>query len=106
MDNIIYSKRHFVIFRSYNGFIVYNTKKSFNDGHTHLNSFNSAKYIIALALNGKVPNDLDRYRLVSLMRITDSLEYKGRIERLLENKNKKDHYKYYNSRRKAGVQIA
>lgn len=98
--NQIYSKKHFNIYRVSTGYIVHNTIKDFADGHTHLNGFESAKYIIDLALHKSIPHHLDRYRLVSLTRITEDAEYAEKINELLANKKNKD--MYYNSRKKCG----
>ena len=46
MYNKVYEKKEFIIFQVKNGYIAYNTKKSFKDGHTHLRSFESAKTAI------------------------------------------------------------
>lgn len=98
--NQIYSKKHYNIYRVATGYIVHNTLKEFENGHTHLNGFDSAKYIIDLALHKSIPHHLDRYRLVSLTRITDDEEYAEKIRILLANKKSKD--TYYNSRKKCG----
>lgn len=98
--NQIYSKKHFNIYRVANGYIVHNTEKSFKDGHTHLNGFESAKYVIDLALHKSIPYHLDKYRLISLTRITDDEVYANKIRELLENKRNKSAYN--NCRKKCG----
>lgn len=60
-------------------YIVHNTKKEFAKGHTHINNFNTAKYLATLALKKKVPTRLGKYQLVSLIRISDSKTYKIKL---------------------------
>lgn len=98
--NQIYSKQSFKVYRADGGFVVHNTEKRFEEGHTHLSSFKSAKYLVDLALHKSLPYHLDTYRLVSLARISIDEEYKSKVMELVSNKRQKD--KYVNSRRKCG----
>lgn len=98
--NQIYSKQSYKIYRADGGFIVHNTDKMFEGGHTHLTSFKSAKYLVDLALHKSIPYHLDSYRLISLMRISQDEEYRAKILELVGNKKKKE--KYINCRRKCG----
>lgn len=90
--NQVYSKNTYHIYKASGGYIVHNTTKEFQSGHTHLNSFKSAKYLIDLSIHKSIPFHLDRYRLVSLSRITDDEIYKQRILELLNNKKPKQGY--------------
>lgn len=98
--NQIYCKSSYHIYRGSNGYIIYNTNKEFKSGHTHLTSFKSAKYLIDLSLHKSIPRHLDRYRLISLMRITDDDTYRDKILALLNNKKNK--LNYVNCRCKCG----
>lgn len=60
-------------------YIVHNTKKEFSKGHTHINNFNTAKYLATLALKNKIPSRLGRYQLISLIRISNSKTYKIKL---------------------------
>lgn len=95
--NQVYSKQIYNIYRVSNGYIVHNTVKDFQAGHTHLNSFKSAKYLIDLALHRSIPYHLDRYRLISLSRITEDDSYKEKILELI--RNKRDKMTYVNCRK-------
>lgn len=95
----IYTKNGFIIFRAKSGFIVYNTCKEFSNGHTHLCSFGSAKYLINMAINKRVPNNLDIYRLISLTRITTDEFYIQKIEKLINTKKQRKSSCYTNSKR-------
>lgn len=98
--NQICSKQNYNIYKASGGFIIHNTAKEFKDGHTHLNSFKSAKYLVDLVIHKSIPYHLDRYRLISLTRITEDEEYKRKIMELLQNKRPKSNY--INCGRKVG----
>lgn len=98
--NQVYSKQAFKVYRAEGGYVIHNTDKKFKDGHTHLTSFKSAKYLIDLALHKSLPYHLDTYRLISLVRISLDEEYRAKIKELVSNKKHKD--KYVNCSRKCG----
>ncbi len=85
MGRTIYTKKQFKIYRiAPNGFIVHNTSKVFKVGHTHINNYNTAKYIINLACNKSIPKKrLSNYLLESLIRISTDEKYKLCIQRLM-----------------------
>lgn len=97
MNNKIYEKKEFMIFKVKEGYIAYNTKKNFQEGHTHLKHFEAAKTAIDLVIKKKVPRSTDGYYLTSLIRLSEDEYYISKINELLdarEQKGKKD--KYYN----------
>lgn len=98
MYNKIYEKKGFIIFQVKEGYVVYNTKKDFQEGHTHLKHFEAAKTAIDLVINKKIPKSTDVYYLSSLVRISDDDDYINHIEELIEaRKQKGKKEKYYNS---------
>lgn len=71
----IYSNLH-------GGYIVYNRKKDFKDGHTHINNFKTAKYIAYLSLYKRKPKGkLSPYLIESIIRISDDKKYKEYIKK-------------------------
>lgn len=71
---------HYNIYSNNKGaYIIHNTKKSFEYGHSHINNYNTARYLATLALKKKVPERLGRYQLISLLRISDSRTYKIKL---------------------------
>ena len=101
MYNKIYERKEFMIFRVKEGYIVYNARKSFQEGHTHLKHFEAAKTAIDLVIRKKIPRSTQGYYLTSLIRLSDDDSYITKIQELIETrakKGKKD--KYYNSRHK------
>ena len=89
----IYRKKNYAIYSDYNGsFIAHNTKHKFIDWekkhHTHINNFNTAKYIINLAMYSSLPEKkVSNYILDSIIRISDDKEYIKKLEELKTNKN-------------------
>ena len=99
MYNKIYEKKEFMIFQVKEGYVVYNTKKSFQEGHTHLKHFEAAKTAIDLVINKKIPRSTHSYYLTSLIRLSVDDNYIDKINELIEvrvQKGKKD--KYYHSK--------
>lgn len=90
--NQIYSKKGFIVFRVGDGFIVHNTSKAFEEGHTHIMNYNTAKHIIDLVSHKSIPHHLSRYLLTSLVRLSDDEEYRNKVNSLLYNKRKKQVY--------------
>lgn len=95
MYNKVYEKKEFIIFQVKNGYIAYNTKKAFKDGHTHLRCFESAKTAIDLVIRKKVPKSTDSYYLRSLIRLSEDNSYISKINELIkyrEEKSIREHY--------------
>lgn len=93
----IYQKKEYIILKVKKGYIVYNTKKEFENGHTHLHSFEMSKTVIDNSINKKRPKTNNVYLLESHIRITNDSKYKKILQEILSAKNNKtkDH-KYYN----------
>ena len=85
-DNCIFRKGDFVILAVGHEYIVVNREKIFKEGHTHLQSFKQAEYIVNMATHKRVPRHLSKYLLTSLIRVTDDDGYKSKIQELLDNK--------------------
>ena len=104
MNNVIYRKGNFLILEVHDGnrkgFIVYNTKKPFKDGHTHLKSLDMAKVIINNVINKKIPKSHNEYIITSHIRVATDKKYIEKLEQLLETRKQKDEPKYYNSNSK------
>ena len=90
----VYEKEHFIILKVKSGkkigYIAYNTKKEWEEGHTHLDSFNMAKTIIDNVLKRKRPKTKNLYLLNSHIRLSDSPAYDRFINDMINaRKNKK-----------------
>ncbi len=99
MGNEVYQKKNFSIIKiDKSGYIIINKNKDFEEGHTHLESFKTAKMIVDLALNKLIPNHLSQYLLISLIRISEDTEYINKLKALLNNKKNKTQQNYYNKK--------
>lgn len=84
MSHQIYSNRQFKIYETLYGYIVHNSCKPFEQGHTHIKNYNTAKYLVYLSIHKIVPKKLQTYLMVSLIRISDDLEYISRLSSKLQ----------------------
>ena len=93
----IYEREGYIILRFKRGYIVYNTKKNFKNGHTHIQSFDMAKTIIDNNIRKKRPKTNSIYLIESHIRVTNDSKYKKMLQELLASKEDrtKDN-KYHN----------
>lgn len=93
----IYEKNEYIILKVKKGYIVYNTKKEFENGHTHIQSFEMSKTIIDNNIRKKRPKTNNIYLIESHIRVTNDKKYKQVLEELIvAKKNKTKDNKYYN----------
>lgn len=91
--------QHFVIFQVKNGWIVYNTRKKFTEGHTHIRNKNSAIAAAEFVHHQKIPRRCGFYYLKSLIRLTEDTKYATKIVQLIETrKDKNQKQQYINNR--------
>lgn len=97
----VYEKEGYIILKMKKGFIAYNTKKEFSEGHTHLHTFNMAKTIIDNCIRKKKPKADSLYLLNSHIRLSNDVKYKIFIEEIIKAKkgNKKLKYRNVNSKK-------
>ena len=75
----VYQRGPFAIQEVKDGYIVWNTEKDFQDGHTHITDLDTAKRIISLSMHKEVPKKLSRYLRISLIRLSSDSDYTARI---------------------------
>ena len=96
----VYEKDHYIILKVKSGkkigYIAYNTKKDWEDGHTHLDSFDMAKTVISNVIKHKKPKTKNLYLIRSHARLSDDLAYIRFIEQLIETKKSKGKHEYRN----------
>ena len=74
-------------------YIVHNTNKPFENGHTHINNFDTAKYVLYLSLYRRLPknNHLSIYLCDSIIRISNDKKYIDKMKsfklRMIQKKN-------------------
>lgn len=92
----VYSKKNYSIYEAHGEYIVHNLNKPFEDGHTHINRFDTAKFLLNLALHHSVPRHVCDYFITSLLRLSDNDKY---TEHLLSiqtaRKNRGSYNRYY-----------
>lgn len=93
---LVYNKEQFDIYQSDDGYVIVNHDME-GFAHTHMEHLSTAKYICDLAISKKIPHDLKRYLIISLIRISDDKIYVRKLNELLAAKKKKQ--MYYNSQK-------
>jgi len=94
--NQIYSKGCFKVYHSDDGYILHNASMS-GFSHSHIKNYKACIWIINLSLQKKIPHNIPKYLLVSLIRVNDDVEYLRKLNELLEAKEKKQKNQYFNS---------
>lgn len=98
----IYENKQFIILgddgkRSKPAYVLYNKHKEFENGHTHLNNYRTALWIMKLYMQRKLPHDLkSAYLLQSLVRISNDKKYTEKVQQLINAKMGKSHNYYIN----------
>ena len=81
--------KYFNIYSDHKGnYIIHNTHKEFNKGHTHINNYHTAKYITNMALHKSLPNKhLSNYLIISIIRISSDNAYINNLKKLIKKEN-------------------
>lgn len=83
--NVICRRKEFVIFRSHDSYVVYNTKRSFQNGHAHFVHLNTAFAAMKCVLKKEIPINHSKWFLESILRINRDKEYSLKIKDLMIN---------------------
>ena len=97
----VYENKDFIILggsdKRSSAYILYNKNKEFSVGHTHLNNYNTALWIMKLYTKKRIPLDLKSvYLLQSLMRISNDEKYSSKIQKLIDTRASKPNNHYIN----------
>lgn len=91
-----------------NGFIIQRTETGFRvcrsddrSIHTHLRNIKASKELIDNVADEKIPRRVGNYYISSLSRLTNSLEYKKKVDELLDVRKRKSQQRYFNPHRKS-----
>ena len=79
--DMISGLEEYAIIKAGDGFIVYNTSKHWDHGHSHISDFNLAISAIKLSVRKELPRNQSKYFIQSLVRLSNDKEY---INRLLD----------------------
>ena len=85
---VVYKKHEFKVYAFKKSYIIHNTKKDFEIGHTHINNYNTAKYIVNLAVHKSIPNRKKEYFYESLIRISNDHRYIEKLRNEMEQFSK------------------
>lgn len=103
MEDLVFKKAEFIVIEKHRegrkNYIVVNTKKKFEEGHTHLRTYKSAKCAVEYAIKKKIPRSTDLYFLQSLIRITRDEEYREKLTELVDVRKQKGKKQSYRNRR-------
>ena len=92
---LILTKRNFKIFYSKenDNYVVYNLRKEWKDGHTHVNKYEQALYLIDCVTKRKIPKRVNKYFLISLIRLSKDDKYINKIQRIVDGEEPKQNYR-------------
>ena len=82
----IYEHGKFIILEETDHYIVVNKTKKFKNGHTHINNYKTALWLIKLSEHKSVPYNIPLYFLESLIRISSDEKYLDKLKRLQKSK--------------------
>ena len=91
--NRVYKKHNYNLYQFGNEYIIHNTKKEFSIGHTHINNYKTAVFLIDLSLHKSVPKHICNYFLESLCRISDDKKYTDKLRELIRKREMERKYK-------------
>ena len=91
--NRVYKKRHYNLYQFGNEYIIHNTRKDFNIGHTHINNYKTAVFLIDLSLHKSIPRHICNYFLESLCRISDDKKYIQKLKLIIQQRENERKYK-------------
>lgn len=92
----IYEHGKFIILEGIDHYIVVNKTKQFKNGHTHINNYKTALWLIKLSEHQSIPYDIPLYLLESLIRINSDEKYLDKLRGLQKSKLSKSKSYYYN----------
>lgn len=95
-DYVIYEKANYKILMVRGKYIIHNTSKPFEIGHTHLKSYRMAKGMVDYCINKQIPNVTNNYLIISAIRLSDDEEYTERLYKVLELRRERAKNRYYN----------
>lgn len=87
----LYKRKNFKIYAtmsSKNEYLIVNINKPFHEGHSHVNDYKLAKYIIDLAVNYKIPNKNKTFIIDSLIRLSSDKNYIKKLKYIRSLTNK------------------
>lgn len=86
-DRVLYTFKEFKVIEKPNYLLIINTRKPFDEGHTHLTNgdLSTAIAMIKCVYNEELPDSRDVYFLTSLIRLSKNRKYRLRIDKLIKS---------------------
>lgn len=86
INDVVYRYKTFKVIKKYNHFLIVNTRKPFDDGHTHVNgSLDVCIAMIKTVYDEVLPESRDIFFLQSLIRLSSNRKYRLRIDKLIKS---------------------
>lgn len=81
----VYENKEFIILRGNSShgysYVLYNKEKPFKIGHTHINNYNTTRWIMKIYQQRKLPDKIKSlYLLKSLLRISNDEKYSVKVQ--------------------------
>lgn len=85
--DVCYQHHNYAIYTNHRGgFIVHNKHKPFKTGHTHVNNYNTAKFIVNTVDHQTIPaKKVSPYIIQSCIRICDIYAFKKQLQKYLSD---------------------
>ena len=84
-NNVVYRFKSFKVIKKYNHFLIINTRKPFEDGHTHVEGdLDTCIAMIKTVYNEEEPMSRNIHFLTSLMRLSSNRKYRLKIDELIK----------------------
>lgn len=80
----IYRNNNFKIYKVGKEFIIHNTNKKFEEGHTHVHKYNVCLTMINLIMHKKIPKNHDKYFIESIIRLSDDKKYINKLKKIIK----------------------
>lgn len=79
----VYQNTHYKVYKAVDGYVIHNIDKGFENGHTHVQKYNTCMVLIKLLVTKKAPKSKSKYFLESLLRLCDDEGYRQQLLKLL-----------------------
>lgn len=80
----VYQRKEYIIVKIKNDYMIINTHKKFDEGHTRVKDFKKAKSLIDLCVRTKLPNKPRIWEIKKLINISNNKDYIKKLKELLE----------------------
>lgn len=85
INDVVYRYKTFKVIKKYNHFLIVNTRKPFDEGHTHVEgTLDTCIAIIKTVYNEQMPESRNIHFLQSLIRLSSNRKYRLRIDKLIK----------------------